>query len=573
MHNLFNLTKILTLLSLLVFSQLASAFTYQGEISQLGSTYDGPANIDFTLYDAATLGTAIGGVDSQTVSVSNGRFVVDLDQWIGEFDGRDFWLEIAVDLNTGSFTTLDPRQKLAAAPYAEYAYDGVGTNYTAGTGLTLNGTTFNVNVGSGNGLDADLLDGKQATEFADSAQIAAMQAQIDQLVSLVAVQSNQITNLENKTQYISVTGTEIYITGANLSIRSGSGSTDGTINGLGNLIVGYNESSNDIRTGSHNLVVGTLHSYSSYGGIVVGRNNTISGRYSSVTSGQVNTASGDYSSVTGGQLNEASSNSASVTGGSNNTASALGSSVTGGNYNNATGQYSGVSGGQSNRAMGSFSNIAAGRENVADGESSSVSGGANNSTTGNFSSVSGGANNVASGLTSSVNGGVDNDAYGLLSSVSGGSRNKASGSYSVVVGGGNSTVSLGNEAFADYSVIVGGFDNITGNGVDSTIGRYLSILGGEKNNTLGLTSSIVNGYQNSTGQRLSVVLGGNGNFANGEDSTIVGGFLNTTSAFASSVSGGQSNTASGNQSTVGGGNNRTASGTDDWVAGGNFQNN
>jgi len=49
---------------------------------------------------------------------------------------------------------------------------------------------------------------------------------------------------------------------------SGSGATEGMINGLGNLIVGYNEDvgSNATRTGSHNLVVGIEHSYSSYAG-------------------------------------------------------------------------------------------------------------------------------------------------------------------------------------------------------------------------------------------------------------------------------------------------------------------
>lgn len=60
---------------------------------------------------------------------------------------------------------------------------------------------------------------------------------------------------------------------------SGSGSTEGTVNGRGNLIVGYNErlvGDTNIRTGSHNLVVGAFNNYSSYGGQVIGYNNTIS---------------------------------------------------------------------------------------------------------------------------------------------------------------------------------------------------------------------------------------------------------------------------------------------------------
>ena len=34
------------------------------------------------------------------------------------------------------------------------------TTYNAGTALSMNAGTFNVSVGAGNGLDADLLDGQ-----------------------------------------------------------------------------------------------------------------------------------------------------------------------------------------------------------------------------------------------------------------------------------------------------------------------------------------------------------------------------------------------------------------------------
>jgi len=65
---------------------------------------------------------------------------------------------------------------------------------------------------------------------------------------------------------------EVVISGANLRIVNGLGSTE-TTNGLGNLIVGYNELRNipdfpDVRTGSHNVVVGELNNFSSFGGLV-----------------------------------------------------------------------------------------------------------------------------------------------------------------------------------------------------------------------------------------------------------------------------------------------------------------
>ncbi|MBT3432589.1 MAG: hypothetical protein HN435_01620, partial [Nitrospinaceae bacterium] len=69
--------------------------------------------------------------------------------------------------------------------------------------------------------------------------------------------------------YVTVDANDnIFITGANLHVRDGSSDTGGAINGLGNLIVGYDENSSNIKTGSHNIVVGPYHTYSSYGGLV-----------------------------------------------------------------------------------------------------------------------------------------------------------------------------------------------------------------------------------------------------------------------------------------------------------------
>jgi hypothetical protein len=58
---------------------------------------------------------------------------------------------------------------------------------------------------------------------------------------------------------------EVVITGANLRLQNGMGSTE-TTNGLGNLLVGYHEprdSGEDRQTGSHNVVVGKQHQFSS----------------------------------------------------------------------------------------------------------------------------------------------------------------------------------------------------------------------------------------------------------------------------------------------------------------------
>ena len=84
-------------------------------------------------------------------------------------------------------------------------------------------------------------------------------------------------------------GTELTLSGVNVHIVNGDESmaTDST-NGLGNLIIGYNDSNSTlaaINSGSHNLVLGRANQYSSFGGIVGGVNNVISGAYATVLGG------------------------------------------------------------------------------------------------------------------------------------------------------------------------------------------------------------------------------------------------------------------------------------------------
>src|SRR4051794_41315966 len=49
-------------------------------------------------------------------------------------------------------------------------------------------------------------------------------------------------------------------TGVNVQIVSGSGTTNGTVNGEGNLVLGYDESPGS-QTGSHNLILGLGQAY------------------------------------------------------------------------------------------------------------------------------------------------------------------------------------------------------------------------------------------------------------------------------------------------------------------------
>jgi trimeric autotransporter adhesin len=209
--------------------------------------------------------------------------------------------------------------------------------------------------------------------------------------------AQRVRALERKLEHVtSVLGAgglpEVVITGANLRIVNGLGTTD-TVNALGNLIVGYNEPRTDgatVQTGSHNIVGGQFNNFSSFGGLVVGTFNEISD---------------DFSSVSGGVRNIASGPASSISGGINNT---------------ADGSWSSVSGGQSNRAIGNFSAVSGGETNTANGPASSISGGNANTASEYWSSISGGARNTASGRVSVVSGGNNRTAAGEFDWVAGG---------------------------------------------------------------------------------------------------------------------------------------------------------
>ncbi|MCX5852273.1 MAG: hypothetical protein NT072_09505 [Deltaproteobacteria bacterium] len=111
-----------------------------------------------------------------------------------------------------------------------------------------------------------------------------------------------------------INGPNVVFSGVNVHIQSGAGYTwdysHGPLTGLGNLIMGYNElrgtGYGDNRSGSHNIVLGVYNNFSSYGGLVGGNWNTISGKTSSVLTGNENAASGECSIVFGGEQNTAS---------------------------------------------------------------------------------------------------------------------------------------------------------------------------------------------------------------------------------------------------------------------------
>src|SRR5262249_30921254 len=140
-----------------------------------------------------------------------------------------------------------------------------------------------------------LVKSLQQTNTSQAADIAALKNRLDQAeVDLTALDAG-LQAVEVKTAPISVVGTDFVITGKNVFIVDGSGATKSE-SGLGNLTVGYNvlrAVGGDARTGTHNLILGDRHNYTSYGGLVAGGANQNSRPHAPVTRGGSPTPPGD----------------------------------------------------------------------------------------------------------------------------------------------------------------------------------------------------------------------------------------------------------------------------------------
>jgi hypothetical protein len=92
------------------------------------------------LWDAVSGGVQVGSTQTvNNVGVANGRFTITLNAdnefGVDAFTGQERWLQIAVrcPAGTGSYTTLQPRQSLTAAPYAQSLLPGATISGSVGT--------------------------------------------------------------------------------------------------------------------------------------------------------------------------------------------------------------------------------------------------------------------------------------------------------------------------------------------------------------------------------------------------------------------------------------------------------
>ncbi len=133
----------------------STAFTYQGRLNSGTNVATGSFDLRFVVWDSATAGVTVAGpTTNAATSVSNGVFSVILDFGSAPFTGANRWLEIGVRSNGSAiaFTTLSPRQRITATPYALQAAAVADASVTAaklssgagssGQVLKMNGTSL-----------------------------------------------------------------------------------------------------------------------------------------------------------------------------------------------------------------------------------------------------------------------------------------------------------------------------------------------------------------------------------------------------------------------------------------------
>jgi len=384
--------------------------------------------------------------------------------------------------------------------------------------------------------------------------VSALQSKVNSQQTTINSQQTAINTLSAKLQYVTTTGHDMTLTG-NLHVISGAGATNASVNGLGNIIIGYNELQSgsgavNKRTGSHCLILGTQNNYTSYGGIVAGQGNTIGGSYAGITGGFSNTAVGAYSSIAGGY---------------GNTANGSYANIAGGRINLASGSWSSVSGGYGNTASATYAAVGGGNGYVAGAQYAFLPATASTTTLQGFQTQINNVSKVTSLFT------ISTDA--TRSDHKANTELTLKGMNLHIINGLGATNGEPNYPTDVVDPVVNGLGNLIIGynlgrdqfGTDIRTGSHNLVIGDQNNySSIG---GIVCGNGGSIGAPFASITSGHNNIASGLYSSVSGGSTNSATAESTSVSGGEQNTSSFRGAAVSGGASINEQQEEGWSAG------
>ena len=464
-----------------------TSFSYQGQLLNSGTPVNATCSFQFTLYDAATGGTAIGTGTAQTVDnleVKDSYFSTQLDFGATAFDGSVRYVAVGVKCPPDTaYTPMTSRVALTSAPTSLVAQQALAAPWSGLTGIPANLTFLNSPTSCTAGQVAKWNATTNAWACGDAS------AGTDTLASLgpnctagQVAKWNATTNAwacgdaSAGTTFTTAADSGLTLTNSALSVNfATSGSTNGT--------------ATTAARSDH------THALTAIDGVPIGATTAAAGKFTTLeaaslkvgspTTGQVLTsdASGNATwatlqqaatssgwGLTGNASTDPATNFIGTTdekalefkvngtralrlepaatntdapniiggfSGNTVTSGVKGATIGGGgaadNLNVVTDDYGTVAGGSKNQAgdnTGTTSDkgsatVGGGYQNKASGLQATVGGGVNNAASGIYATVSGGANNAASGQNATVGGGYQNAASGSSATVPGGIGAKA----------------------------------------------------------------------------------------------------------------------------------------------------